>query len=63
MNNIKNKNHNIPEAFLIKEDKVKEILKVLSNFNIIFRGGTSLSLTYGIIERFSEDIDISFYKK
>lgn len=32
------------------------------NKNLVFKGGTSLSKAYGIIERFSEDIDISFNK-
>ena len=27
---------------------------------LIFKGGTSLSKAYGIIERFSEDIDLAF---
>ena len=27
---------------------------------IIFKGGTSLSKAYGVIDRFSEDIDITF---
>ena len=27
---------------------------------LIFKGGTSLSKAYGVIERFSEDIDLAF---
>src|SRR5205823_9226493 len=29
---------------------------------LIFKGGTSLSKAYGAIERFSEDVDISFQR-
>ncbi len=29
---------------------------------LIFKGGTSLSKAYGIIERFSEDVDLSFQR-
>jgi len=44
-----------------KEYWVSEILRTLAltHFDdFIFKGGTSLSMGYGIIERFSEDIDI-----
>ena len=37
---------------------LKELVK--GNPNIVFKGGTSLSKAYHIIERFSEDIDITF---
>ena len=30
--------------------------------NLTFKGGTSLSKVYGLIERFSEDIDVSIEK-
>ena len=30
--------------------------------NLVFKGGTSLSKVYGLIERFSEDIDLSFQR-
>ena len=30
--------------------------------HLVFKGGTSLSKVYGLIERFSEDIDISFHR-
>jgi hypothetical protein len=38
------------------------ILKILSEakYNVVFKGGTSLSKAFGIIDRFSEDIDITF---
>lgn len=52
---------NLPESFLIKESRIKEVLKSISEFPIVFKGGTTLSMTYGVIERFSEDIDLSFY--
>lgn len=37
--------------------KIKEL-----NSNVVFKGGTSLSKCFGIIERFSEDIDLTFIK-
>jgi len=30
--------------------------------HLVFKGGTSLSKAYGLIERFSEDIDVSFHR-
>jgi predicted nucleotidyltransferase component of viral defense system len=38
------------------------ILKILANvkYNVVFKGGTSLSKAFGVIDRFSEDIDITF---
>lgn len=38
------------------------ILKILSEVKckVVFKGGTSLSKAFGIIDRFSEDIDITF---
>ena len=44
-----------------KDYWVSEVLRVLeTNFpgDFIFKGGTSLSKGYGIVERFSEDIDV-----
>ena len=56
---LKNK---ISESHQYKLGRIKEILKILqSEKQICFRGGTALSLTYEIIERFSEDIDISIF--
>lgn len=54
---------NIPEAIVEKDFWVCWILRYLFNASnlsedIIFKGGTSLSKVYGIIERFSEDIDL-----
>lgn len=51
----------IPEDIIEKDYYVSVILynlyKVINN--VLFRGGTSLSKCYQIIDRFSEDIDIS----
>ena len=56
---LKNK---ISESHQYKLGRIKKILKILqSEKQICFRGGTALSLTYEIIERFSEDIDISIF--
>jgi hypothetical protein len=44
-----------------KDYWVSEVLRVLANTfpaDFIFKGGTSLSKGYGIVERFSEDIDV-----
>ncbi len=54
---------NIPEAIIEKDFWVCWVLRYLFNEsslakNIIFKGGTSLSKVYKIIERFSEDIDL-----
>jgi hypothetical protein len=45
-----------------KDYYVTMILKILSEakYNVVFKGGTSLSKAFGIIDRFSEDIDITF---
>jgi len=52
----------ISEVYIEKDYWVTLILKTLSESEykdqIIFKGGTSLSKAYGIIERFSEDIDL-----
>ena len=46
-----------------KIKKVKEILDIIADHDqIIFRGGTALSLAYGEIKRSSEDIDFSVLK-
>ena len=34
-----------------------------TNLPLVFKGGTSLSKAFQLIERFSEDIDLSSYKK
>jgi len=52
----------ISEVYIEKDYWVTLILKTLSESEykdkIIFKGGTSLSKAYGIIQRFSEDIDL-----
>ena len=52
----------IREIFFEKDYWVTFILKRLSlseNKNkVVFKGGTSLSKIYGLIERFSEDVDL-----
>lgn len=51
----------ISAAIVEKDYWVTEVLRALARgyrANFIFKGGTSLSKGYGIIERFSEDVDI-----
>lgn len=52
----------IDYAIIEKDYYVTEVLKSISEkeSKIIFKGGTSLSKCYGIIKRFSEDIDFGF---
>ena len=56
------KDMNILEVYIEKDYWVCYILKNLSESeyleNIVFKGGTSLSKAYGLIERFTEDIDL-----
>lgn len=54
---------NIPPYIVEKDYWLSLILNYLFNFskwkqNIVFKGGTSLSKCFGIIKRFSEDIDL-----
>ena len=53
------------QSHIEKDYWVCKILKelALSDFakNIYFKGGTSLSKAYGIIDRFSEDLDMFAY--
>lgn len=55
-------NKNIDPNFIEKDYYITMILKCLQAKcpSIIFKGGTSLSKCFGLINRFSEDIDISF---
>ncbi len=49
------------EAIIEKDYFVTEALRIIeqeAGSNVIFKGGTSLSKGWGLIERFSEDIDI-----
>lgn len=51
----------IPEEYIDKDYFVSLLLKNIAceSPNVIFKGGTSLSKCYGVINRFSEDIDIT----
>ena len=52
----------VSEDIVEKDYYVTMILKKLSaiEYPIVFKGGTSLSKAFQIIDRFSEDIDITF---
>jgi Nucleotidyl transferase AbiEii toxin, Type IV TA system len=59
---------NISAAVIEKDFWVCWTLKLLFALNpsparLIFKGGTSLSKVYGVIERFSEDIDLSLNRE
>jgi len=52
----------IRDGFVEKDWYVTQAIKIISSieykdFKIIFSGGTSLSKAYGLLQRFSEDID------
>ncbi len=52
---------NLRPAIIEKDYYVTEALRVIANTSgdkIIFKGGTSLSKGWNLIQRFSEDIDI-----
>jgi len=53
---------NIHPAIIEKDYYTTKVLKHMTGIepNIIFKGGTSLSKCYGLIERFSEDIDLAY---
>ncbi|MDA0686287.1 MAG: nucleotidyl transferase AbiEii/AbiGii toxin family protein [Bacteroidetes bacterium] len=58
----------LPAAVIEKDFWVCWMLQVLNEIpdlqgNITFKGGTSLSKAWGLIERFSEDIDIAINRK
>jgi len=51
----------IPAAAVEKDYWVSEILRAMSREfgnDFVFKGGTSLSKAYRIVERFSEDVDV-----
>ena len=56
---------NLREVYVEKDYWVTKALKNLSNSiyanKIVFKGGTSLSKAYKLIERFSEDIDLALF--
>ena len=58
---------NIRETFVEKDYWVTFILKRLSQSanrdKVVFKGGTSLSKVYKLIERFSEDIDLAIVRE
>ena len=53
---------NIREFFIEKDYWITLVLKQLSESSyvdsVVFKGGTSLSKAYNLIDRFSEDIDL-----
>jgi predicted nucleotidyltransferase component of viral defense system len=52
---------NVTEQFVEKDYYVTEILRIIAielGDKAIFKGGTSLSKGWGLISRFSEDIDL-----
>lgn len=57
----------LPDFFLEKDLWVTEILhllydkKFLGEYAVAFKGGTALSKCWGVIDRFSEDIDLSIH--
>ena len=55
----------IPTNVIEKDYYVTITLKSLSEKleDMVFKGGTSLSKAYGLINRFSEDIDLSMNRK
>lgn len=52
----------VSEDIVEKDYYVTMILKKLSkiDYPVVFKGGTSLSKAFHVIDRFSEDIDITF---
>jgi predicted nucleotidyltransferase component of viral defense system len=56
----------LPEIYIEKDYWLSLVLKaIFSNeigHQVVFKGGTSLSKCYGIIDRFSEDIDLALLK-
>ena len=58
----------LAQAILEKDYWVCKTLDVLFALpelgsHLVFKGGTSLSKVYGLIDRFSEDVDISFHRE
>lgn len=55
----------LPTSYVEKDYWVTMALKALANSDIsdtiVFKGGTSLSKAYGLISRFSEDVDIAVF--
>jgi hypothetical protein len=51
-------NHQVEKDYYVSLF-LKELSKLKNNVEIIFKGGTSLSKCYDVIDRFSEDIDLT----
>ncbi|BCR36153.1 nucleotidyl transferase AbiEii/AbiGii toxin family protein [Mariniplasma anaerobium] len=51
-------NHQIEKDYYVSLF-LKELSKLENNVDIVFKGGTSLSKCYNVIDRFSEDIDLT----
>jgi predicted nucleotidyltransferase component of viral defense system len=53
----------LPESFVEKDYWVTRVLRALADSDyrevVVFKGGTSLSKAYGIVQRFSEDVDLA----
>jgi predicted nucleotidyltransferase component of viral defense system len=53
----------LPEAFVEKDYWVTYVLRTLADSSyreqLVFKGGTALSKAYGLVERFSEDVDLA----
>lgn len=61
--NLVSQHFNIAPAFVEKDYWITHTLRKLSQSenveNVVFKGGTSLSKGYRLIDRFSEDIDLA----
>lgn len=55
----------LPQVYVEKDYWITKALKHLSEFaradEVVFKGGTSLSKAYQLIDRFSEDIDLAIF--
>lgn len=51
-------NHQVEKDYYVSLF-LKELSKLENNVEIVFKGGTSLSKCYNVIDRFSEDIDLT----
>ena len=57
-NTIGLQNHQVEKDYYVSLF-LKELSKLENNVEIVFKGGTSLSKCYDVIDRFSEDIDLT----
>jgi hypothetical protein len=51
-------NHQVEKDYYVSLF-LKELSKIENNVEIVFKGGTALSKCYNVIDRFSEDIDLT----